>query len=211
MNTFARLSSPSLIPACPRLPVLGDLLPGTIVRDLALVTGFAAFVGVASQFVIPLPFTPVPITGQTFAVLLGGAVVGWRRSLIAMVLYVAAGIAGMPWFPPGQAGLHILAAPVFGYLLSYPLAAAVVGRLARCGMDRTVGRTLLTMALGNLTIYAIGVPWLAVSLHVGAVRALELGMLPFIIGDTIKLLAAAAILPGTWRLGGRLGVVHTEN
>ena len=180
--------------------VLADLVAGTRVRDLALVAGGAATVGVAAQVAVPLPFTPVPLTLQTFAVLLVGAALGWQRAIPSMLVYLAAGSAGLPWFAEGSSGV---AAPSFGYIVGFVLAAGVVGRLAGSGADRTPVRTFALMALGSALIYAVGVPWLAVALGVSLGEAVALGLTPFLVGDALKSLLAAGLLPATWRLTGR--------
>jgi len=158
------LASPALL-AHRRQLVLADLLPGARMRDAALVLGAAAFVGISAQIAVSLPFTPVPLTMQPFAVLLAGATLGLRRGAAGMVLYVLAGIAGMPWFAQQHGGSAVVHAASFGYLLAYPFAAALVGGLASRGGDRTVLRTTATMALGSLVIYAFGLPWLMATLH----------------------------------------------
>jgi len=183
----------------PRL-VLADLLPGTVARDGALVVGAAALVGLAAQITIALPFTPVPLTLQPFAVLLAGATLGVRRGTAGMLLYLLVGLAGMPWFAQQTGGTDVVHGASFGYLLGFVAAAALVGALAARGFDRTVPRTVLTMALGVLTIYAIGLPWLMVTLDVGLGRGLALGVTPFLLGDAVKVAVAAALLPTTWRL-----------
>jgi biotin transport system substrate-specific component len=183
--------------------VLADLLPGERLRDAALVLGYAALTGLAAQLAIKLPFTPVPITGQTFAVLLGAAALGWRRAAAGMALYLAVGLAGLPWFAEARGGLDTLTAPSFGYLFGFLLAAAVVGRLAAVGLDRTPPRTVLTMVVGNLVIYAFGLPWLMATVDVGLREGLRLGVTPFLAGDALKLLLAAGLLPGAWALAGR--------
>jgi len=147
--------------------VLADLLPGARTRDAALVLGAAGFVGISAQVALSLPFTPVPLTMQPFAVLLAGATLGLRRGAAGMVLYVLAGIAGVPWFAQHHGGSAVVHAASFGYLLAYPFVAALVGALACRGGDRTVLRTTATMALGSLVIYAFGMPWLMATLHVG--------------------------------------------
>jgi biotin transport system substrate-specific component len=188
----------------PRRVVLADVLPGDRVRDVVLVAAFAALTGLAAQVAVKLPFTPVPITGQTFAVLLGGAALGWRRGLAGMVLYLAVGLTPwVPWFAEGKGGTEMLQAPSFGYILGFLAAAALVGWLAGRGWDRTPPRTVLTMAAGNLVIYAFGLPWLMASLGVGLAKGLELGVTPFLAGDALKILLAAGLLPGAWALVGR--------
>ncbi len=182
-----------------RPAVLGDLLPGALVRDAALVLGAAAFVGVFAQIAVPLPGTPVPVTGQTFAVLLSGAALGFGRAGLAMLVYLLAGMAGVPWFTEGASGT---AMPSLGYIIGFVVAAAAVGALARRGGDRTPLRTAATMLAGTLIIYAVGVPYLMAALNVDLGRAIELGVTPFLVGDTLKVLLAAGLLPVAWKLTG---------
>ncbi|GAA4070704.1 biotin transporter BioY [Actinomadura miaoliensis] len=182
-----------------RAAVLGDLLPGSLARDAALVVGSAALVGVAAQVAVPIPGTPVPVSGQTFAVLLAGAALGWGRAALGMVVYLAAGLAGMPWFAEGASGTG---SPSLGYVLGFVVAAAVVGRLAERGGDRTPVRTVGTMLAGTVIMYAAGVPYLMAALGVDLGRALELGVAPFLVGDALKVLLAAGLLPAAWRLAG---------
>jgi biotin transport system substrate-specific component len=180
-----------------RPAVLGDLVPGRLVRDVALVVGAAVFVGVAAQISVPVPGTPVPVSGQTFAVLLSGAALGFNRSLLSMALYALAGTLGMPWFAQGTSGWHSAS---FGYVLGFVLAGAAVGALAARGGDRSPFRTVATMTFGTLLIYAAGVPWLMAMTHSGFGAALSMGVRPFLIGDALKVLLAAGLLPGAWRL-----------
>lgn len=183
-----------------RAVVLGDLLPGLLVRDLLLVAGSAAFIGVMAQISIPLSFTPVPITGQTLGVLLSGCALGWRRAGLSLALYVCAGFAGLPWFIHHSAGWQ---GPSTGYLFGFLLASIVTGAIAERRADRFVPSTLLAMFVGELLIYLIGVPWLAVDLHIGLGKAIALGLTPFLAGDAIKAGIASLLLPATWRLVGR--------
>jgi biotin transport system substrate-specific component len=184
-------------PLARRPLVLGDLLSGTLARDVALVVAGAVFVGLSAQVSFPIPGTPVPVTGQTFAVLLAGAALGWRRALPSMALYLAAGAAGVPWFAGASSGWS---APSFGYVIGFVLAGSVVGALAARGGDRTPARTVLTMTLGTLLIYAVGVPYLMADLGVGLGKAVDLGVQPFLLGDALKVLLAAGLLPGAWLL-----------
>jgi biotin transport system substrate-specific component len=182
--------------AAPQPRVLADVVPHTLVRQLLLVVGGAAFVGLAAQIAIPLPFTPVPLTLQTFAVLLTGAALGSMRGALAMALYAVVGVLGVPWFAEGSSGF---AAPSFGYILGFIAAAFIVGRIAEGGATRSVGRSAGLMVVGNLVIYAIGATWLKFALGVDFGTAIALGVTPFLIGDAIKLAAAAGLLPLTWR------------
>ena len=175
---------------------LADAIPGGLVRNIALVAGGAAFVGLAAQVVIPLPGTPVPLTLQTFAVLLTGAALGSKRGLLAMSVYALAGIVGVPWFADGNSGWALAS---FGYILGFIVAAALVGRLAERGADRTPLKALGLMLLGNLAIYAVGVPWLMMATGMDLPTAIAKGVVPFLIGDAIKTVMAAAVLPATWK------------
>ena len=183
----------------PSRRVLADLVPGALVRDVVLILGAAALTGLAAQVAIPLPFTPVPISLQTFTVLLSGAALGPTRGLLGMLVYLVAGVAGVPWFSEGRSGFGF---PSFGYIVGFLLAAALVGWLARRGLDRTVPGTIGIMLLGNLPIYAVGVGWLAVSLAVDLWTALELGAWPFLVGDALKIALAAGLLPAAWWIAG---------
>lgn len=187
------MSTTSLAPA----RVLGDTLPGGLVRDGALVVGGAALVGLFAQLSVTLPFTPVPVTGQTFAVLLVGASLGTVRGVLSMLVYAVAGIAGVPWFAGHSSGVAMAS---FGYILGFVAAAAVVGRLAERGATRTPARTAVLMVVGSLVIYAFGVGWLKVALSVSWPTAVALGLTPFLLGDAIKVALAAGLLPTTWRL-----------
>ncbi|MDQ4034326.1 MAG: biotin transporter BioY [Chloroflexota bacterium] len=183
--------------------VLADLLPASLLRDVALVVGAAALTGLAAQIAIPLPFTPVPISMQTFTVLLAGAALGPLRGGLSMALYLFAGVLGVGWFSEQRSGWEFAS---FGYIVGFVVAATIVGWFARRGADRRVLGTLALMAVGNLVVYAIGVPWLMASLGAGIREGIELGVLPFLVGDGLKIALAAGILPAAWRvLGDRRG------
>lgn len=169
-----------------------------ILVETSLVLLGSVLVAFAAQLRLDLPFTPVPITGQTFGVLLVGAVLGSRRGALAMLAYLGEGAAGLPVFAGGGCCIPWLLGPTAGYLWSYPAAAWLVGRLAESGWDRRPGTTALAMGAGNLVIYAGGLAWLA--LFTGADRALLAGVAPFLPGDLLKIGLAAAVLPGGWRL-----------
>lgn len=179
--------------------VLADLLPGALVRDALLVVGGACLVGLLAQVSIHLSFTPVPITGQTFGVLLSGTALGCRRGAAAMALYAVAGLAGVPWFADHA---HGYVGASFGYVVGFVLCAALCGYLAQRGADRSVSRSVPAMVAGEVAIYLCGVIWLALSLHVGASEAISLGFTPFVAGDAIKAALVALALPGAWKLVG---------
>jgi biotin transport system substrate-specific component len=171
--------------------------------DAVLVLAAAALIAGAAQVSIPLPFTPVPVTGQTFAVLLVGASLGTVRGLSAAGLYVLLGIAGAPVYADGGSGWHVFAGATGGYLVGIALAAAVTGRLAERRWDRTVSSAIGAMLTGNVVVYLCGLPWLAHSLGTSLTKTLELGLYPFVAGDLLKLYLAAALLPAAWRLTRR--------
>ncbi|MGA8113309.1 MAG: biotin transporter BioY [Actinocatenispora sp.] len=178
--------------------VLADLLPGTAVRNALLVLGGAGLTGLSAQLSVPIePISPVPVTGQTFAVLLVAAALGPWRALASMTLYMALGMVGLPWFAGGTSGAG---GASFGYIIGYLAVGLLVGELARRHGDRTPLRTVGTMVLGNVVIYAFGVSWLIAMAGLAPATALSVGVLPFLIGDGIKIALAAGVLPGTWAL-----------
>jgi biotin transport system substrate-specific component len=170
-------------------------------RDAILIVLGALFVAALAQVKIPLPFTPVPLTGQTFAVLLVGAVLGSKRGVASMALYIALGASGLPVFAGGASGMTYLSGATLGYLIGFVLAAYVIGLLAERGLERSVRTSLIPFLAGTLIIYICGVTWLAILLG-SLSKAIAAGLLPFLIGDAIKLIAAALVLPGAWRLIG---------
>lgn len=171
--------------------------------DVALVCAGAALIAGAAQVSIPLPFTPVPVTGQTFAVLLVGAGLGTLRGGASGLLYLLLGLVGAPVYADGHHGLAVLTGATGGYLVAFPLAAALSGRLAERRWDRRFSSAVGAMLTGNVLVYLVGLPWLSVSLGTGLERTLELGLYPFVPGDLAKLYLAAALLPSAWRLVGR--------
>ncbi len=168
--------------------------------DAALVLGGSLLTALMAQIAIPLPFTPVPITGQTLAVLLVGAALGSRRGALSMAAYVLEGVLGLPVFAGGTAGLARLLGPTGGYLVGFIAAAFVTGWLAERGWDRRLLTAALAMLAGNVVIYLFGLPWLArfTGGFLGPKGALVLGLLPFIPGDLVKLALAALLLPSAW-------------
>lgn len=182
--------------ATPAPRVLADFASRTTITQIALVAGGAAFVGVAAQIAIPLPFTPVPLTLQTFAVLLVGASLGSLRGALSMVIYLIVGMVGFPWFAEGSSGFSSAS---FGYILGFIFAAFIVGRLAERGASTTALRSAGLMVVGNLAIYAVGVTWLKFAIDVNWATALSLGVVPFLIGDAVKIALAAGLLPLSWK------------
>ncbi|MEU9119469.1 biotin transporter BioY [Streptomyces sp. NPDC048506] len=186
--------------------VLADLLPVATtasrarVRDAALVVGGAVLTGVAAQIAVPVPGSPVPVTGQTFAALLVGTSLGAGRGLLSLGLYALAGIAGVPWFAGGASGAGNV---TLGYILGMLLASGLVGALARRGGDRGVLRTAATMAAGTAVIYGVGVPYLALSTGMSLGQAVAVGLVPFLFGDALKAALAMGALPTAWKLVGR--------
>jgi biotin transport system substrate-specific component len=168
-------------------------------RDLILIVLGALFVAALAQVKIPLPFTPVPLTGQTFGVLLVGATLGSKRGAASMLLYIALGALGLPFFAGGASGLAYLSGATLGYLVGFVLAAYVVGLLAERGLERSVRTSLIPFLIGTIIIYVCGVAWLSILLGSFS-KAVTAGVVPFLIGDAIKLIAAALVLPGAWRL-----------
>jgi len=179
----------------------------SLVTRTVAVLFFAVLTAAAAQISVPLPFTQVPFTFQPTVVLLSGLVLGPRLGAASQVLYLAAGIAGLPVFaasPVLPPGVWRLLGPTGGYLLSYPLAAFVAGAFARRGFDRRYLTSIVAMALGLVVIYTCGTLWLAYAsvgrTAVGLASAFATGVAPFVIADILKLAAAAGIVPGLWRL-----------
>ncbi len=182
---------------------LGDALvpQRTLLRQAYLVVAGTILVALSAQIRIYLPFTPVPVTGQTFAVLLVGAALGASRGASSLAFYILMGTLGLPVFAGGMGGINHLFGPTGGYLLGFVAAAAVTGRLAERRWDRQKRTAVLAMLAGNAVIYLFGLPWLA--LFVGPQGAIVKGLLPFIPGDIVKVLLAAAVLPTTWQAMGK--------
>jgi biotin transport system substrate-specific component len=177
------------------------ILENTWVYNLLLTFGGSWFVAILAQISIPLGFTPVPITGQTLGVLLVGSLLGTRLGTIALLLYVAQGAIGFPFFADGGSGVEVLYGATAGYILGFVLAAALTGWLAERGWDKRVSTTILSMLLGTLLIYVPGVLWLS-TLVGGLGAAMVAGVLPFLPGAAIKIAVAAGVLPGGWKLLG---------
>ena len=178
------------------------VLPRSGVISVILVLAAAAITALAAQVRIPLPFTPVPITGQTFAVLLTGAALGWKLGAAGQLLYVAVGALGAPVFTDGSGGLEVISGATGGYLIGFIFAAALVGRLAEGRQDRTFPTMFTAFILGSAVIYIFGVTGLMAATGWPLAEAVEKGVVPFLLGDIIKAAAAGLLLPGAWRLLG---------
>ncbi|HSO92838.1 MAG TPA: biotin transporter BioY [Candidatus Dormibacteraeota bacterium] len=165
----------------------------TVVGDIGLVLAFSLLIGLLAHLVIPLPFTPVPVTGQTFGVLLAGAVLGSRLGTATLMAYIVEGLAGLPVFAAGTRG-----PATYGYLAGFVVAAFIIGWLCERGWDRDAPRILAAMVAGEVAIYVFGLLWLA--RFVPAPQLLALGFFPFLLGDTVKLVAAAIAAGGGRRL-----------
>lgn len=170
--------------------------PGSLLWQAVLVVAGSALIALGAQIAVPLPFSPVPVTGQTFAVLLVAASLG-RLGIAGVVLYIIEGAVGLPVFAGGAAGFARLAGPTGGYLAGFVLAAFVLAWCVDRGFDRRIGTALLAMLAAEVAIYACGVLWLA-RFPLG-VPVLEAGLYPFIPGDLLKLIAAGLALPTAWR------------
>jgi biotin transport system substrate-specific component len=172
-----------------------------VIREGALILGGSLFIALAAQIQILLPFSPVPVTGQTFAVLLLAAIYGSKRGPAAVMTYLILGFSGLPVFAGGAFGAARLFGPTAGYLAGFVGAAFIVGTLSERGWDRRPWSTAASMVIGNLVIYIAGAAWL--SKFVGWKSVLNVGVLPFLAGDAIKIALATLLLPVGWKLIGR--------
>jgi biotin transport system substrate-specific component len=185
---------------------------GSTARDLIVVVAGALLIALSATVSVRLPDNPVPITGQTFGVLLTAGALGGRRGIAATALYVLIGVIGLPAFAEGKGGVGAIAAvnegrlvlgATGGYLIGFVLASALVGRLAERRWDRRLPRALGAMLAGNAVIYLVGLPWLAAATGFSADETITKGLLPFVLGDALKILLAGAALPTAWWFVGR--------
>jgi biotin transport system substrate-specific component len=190
--------------------VLGDAIPGERVRDVLLTAGYAGAIALAAQLYFYLPGNPVPITAQTFVVLAGAIVLGSTRATIGGLGYLALGVAGVPWFAAANGA-------TVGYIVGFVAAGMLLGAVARRGHLRGPGQVAAAMVVGNLVIYALGVVWIAGALQLqpgflaafgfdgmpGLTALLSMFVVPFLIGDAVKIAAATALVPVAWKLVGR--------
>jgi biotin transport system substrate-specific component len=188
------MTSPTI--AGSRTTIADVFVRRSIAADAALVASGAALTGLLAQVSIPL--WPVPVTGQTLAVLLVGTALGSTRGALSLALYAALGIVGVPWFSDASAGFGVIAGPTGGYILGFVVAALIIGRLAERKWDRRISGALVSAVVGSAVVFAIGLPWLAVSLHLDLAQTLEAGLYPFIAGGLIKAVLAAGAMRGAW-------------
>lgn len=184
--------------ALPRRAVLADAIPGARVRDAALILTGALLMVVLAQIAIPVPGSPVPITGQTLGVVLCGATLGANRGVTSMLLYVAMGLF-LPVYSDGGSGMEVLSGATGGYIIGFVLATYAVGWMAERGADRKVLIAFASFVAGQLIVFGIGVPWLKVSADMTWSSAIHNGFTIFIVGGLIKAAVAAAVLPSAWR------------
>ncbi len=178
------------------------VVPRSKTSAVVLTIAFAALTALAAQWRFYLPFTPIPITGQTFAVLLSGAALGWRLGGTSQIVYVGAGLIGLPVFAGGGSGFETITGASGGYLVGFVIAAALVGHLAERGQDRRVDTAAAAFLLGSVTIYLFGVAWLMQVTGWDLPEAMAKGVAPFVVGDLVKAGFAALALPAVWRMVG---------
>ncbi|QBD79639.1 biotin transporter BioY [Ktedonosporobacter rubrisoli] len=175
-----------------------------LLQDALLVIGGSLLVAASAQISIQLPFTPVPITGETLAVLLVGAALGSKRGALAMLMYLGYGFLNLPIFAGGKGGFAYMTGATGGYLLGFVVAAFVVGWLCERGLEQSFLTSVLAMLPGSVIIYALGAGWLMFLFHLNLAQAFLQGILPFIVGDVLKLVIAVALLPTAWSIMRRV-------
>ena len=188
------------LPAPSRPLVLADLVPGARVRDAVLVALGVLFTALLAQVAVPVPGSPVPITGQTLAVVLTAAALGPARGVSVQVLYMAAALVGLPFYSDASGGFDVVFGATGGYVVGFIPAAYLIGLAARHGADRKIWKSLPLFVAGQAVIFAVGVPWLALSYGLTTTQALEAGFYPFILGGVVKAAIASAVLGTAWAL-----------
>lgn len=176
---------------------------GSRLRHVALIVAGALLIFASAKVSFPVPGSPVPITGQTFGVLLVSGALGFRRGLMSVGLYVLIGLIGLPFFAENKGGVSVILGARGGYILGFLAAGSLVGRLAELGWDRRIVGAVGAMAIGNVVIYLVGVPWLMAVARYDLATGIAKGVTPFLLGDGIKLLLAAIAFPAAWWVVGR--------
>jgi len=188
-------------PALPSRPlVLADLVPAVRARDAGLVALGVLFTALLAQVAVPVPGSPVPITGQTLAVVLTAASLGPLRGTAVQVLYILTALMGLPFYSDASGGYDVVFGATGGYVIGFIPAAYLIGLAARHGADRNLLRSLPLFVAGQAVIFAVGVPWLALSTGMSASQALDAGFYPFILGGIVKAAIAAVVLGGAWQI-----------
>ena len=191
-------------PALPTRPlVLADLVPAVRARDAGLVALGVLFTALLAQVAVPVPGTPVPITGQTLAVVLTAASLGPLRGTAVQVFYILATAVGLPFYSDASGGMEFVLGATGGYVFGFIPAAYLIGLAARHGADRKLWTSVPLFVAGQAVIFAVGVPWLALTTGNSATWAVENGFYPFILGGLVKAAVAAVVLGGAWRLTRR--------
>jgi biotin transport system substrate-specific component len=189
------------MPALPSRPlVLADLVPAVRARNVVLVALGVLFTAVLAQVAVPVPGSPVPITGQTLAVVLTAAALGPVRGVAVQIVYMLAALVGLPFYSNASGGLDVVFGATGGYVVGFIPAAYLIGLAARHGADRNPLKAIPLFIAGQAVIFAVGVPWLAVSTGMTASQALQAGFYPFILGGIVKAVIAAAVLGTAWRV-----------
>jgi biotin transport system substrate-specific component len=184
--------------------VLAELLPNALVRTGLVIVAGAGLTAMAAQLSFPIPGSPVPVTGQTFAVLISGAALGPARGVASQLLYLAIGSLGLPVFSGHSGGFHVLSGANGGYLVGFVLAAFVMGYGSRRGSDRSVSKEIGVAVTASIIIYACGAGWLAIKMGLTISTAFSIGVRPFLLGDALKAVLASALLPTAWMIVNRI-------
>jgi biotin transport system substrate-specific component len=191
-------------PALPSRPlVLADLVPAVRARDAGLVALGVLFTALLAQVAVPVPGSPVPITGQTLAVVLTAASLGPLRGTAVQVLYILAALVGLPFYSEASGGYEVVFGATGGYVVGFIPAAYLIGLAAKHGADRNLLKSVPLFLAGQAVIFAVGVPWLAASTGMTAAEALDAGFYPFILGGIVKAAVAGVVLGGAWKLTRR--------
>ncbi|WP_040337013.1 biotin transporter BioY [Candidatus Blastococcus massiliensis] len=188
------------MPALPSRPlVLADLVPDVRARNVALVASGVLLTALLAQVSVPVPGSPVPITGQTLAVVLTAAALGPVRGIAVQVAYMACALVGLPFYSEASGGVDAVFGATGGYVIGFIPAAFLIGLAARYGADRNPLKSVPLFVAGQAVIFAVGVPWLAVAADMSAAQALDAGFYPFILGGLVKAAIAAGVLGAAWK------------
>ncbi len=194
------------VPAFPTRPlVLADLVPAVRARNVVLVALGVLFTALLAQVSVPVPGSPVPVTGQTLAVVLTAASLGPARGVAVQVVYILTALVGLPFYSEASGGWDVVVGATGGYVFGFIPAAFLIGLAARRGADRRFLTSVPLFVAGQAVVFAVGVPWLAVAADMSASQALDAGFYPFILGGLLTAAIAAAVLGGAWQVARRRG------